>query len=64
MYLQAQFDAIELITQRTLISQRVSELLTERAQQFGLLLDDISIVRETRNGFELVDDSLFHCRLI
>ncbi|CAF1466329.1 unnamed protein product, partial [Rotaria sordida] len=37
------FDAIELITQRTLISQRVSELLTERAAQFGLLLDDISI---------------------
>jgi len=34
-----------LITQRTLISQRVSELLTERAAQFGLLLDDISIVR-------------------
>jgi hypothetical protein len=33
-----------LITQRTLISQRVSELLTERAGQFGLLLDDISIV--------------------
>ena len=41
---KAQFDAIELITQRTLISQRVSELLTERATQFGLLLDDISIV--------------------
>ncbi|CAF1430620.1 unnamed protein product [Rotaria sordida] len=39
----AQFDAIELITQRTLISQRVSELLTERAAQFSLLLDDISI---------------------
>ncbi|UJR28204.1 hypothetical protein I4U23_009455 [Adineta vaga] len=39
----AQFDAIELITQRTLISQRVSELLTARAAQFGLLLDDISI---------------------
>ncbi|CAF4250401.1 unnamed protein product, partial [Rotaria sordida] len=41
---KSQFDAIELITQRTLISQRVSELLTERAAQFGLLLDDISIV--------------------
>ncbi|CAF0736715.1 unnamed protein product, partial [Didymodactylos carnosus] len=43
----AQFDAIELITQRTLISQRVSELLTERASQFGLLLDDISITHLT-----------------
>ncbi|CAF1301542.1 unnamed protein product [Rotaria sordida] len=40
---KSQFDAIELITQRTFISQRVSELLTERAAQFGLLLDDISI---------------------
>ncbi|CAF4177093.1 unnamed protein product, partial [Rotaria sordida] len=39
----SQFDAIELITQRTLISQRISELLIERAAQFGLLLDDISI---------------------
>lgn len=46
-FTQAQFDAIELITQRTLISQRVSELLTERAAQFGLLLDDISIVSPT-----------------
>ncbi|CAF1297410.1 unnamed protein product [Rotaria sordida] len=41
----SQFDAIELITQRTLISQRNNELLTERAAQFGLLLDDISIIR-------------------
>ncbi|CAF4300405.1 unnamed protein product, partial [Rotaria sordida] len=40
---RSQFDAIELITQRTLISQRISELLIERAAQFGLLLDDISI---------------------
>ncbi|CAF1563906.1 unnamed protein product [Rotaria sordida] len=39
----AQFDAIQLIIQRTLISQRVSELITEYAAQFGLLLDDISI---------------------
>ncbi|CAF1441954.1 unnamed protein product [Rotaria sordida] len=43
--MNSQFDAIELITQRTLISQRNSELLTERAAQFGLLLDDISIIR-------------------
>ncbi|CAF1627212.1 unnamed protein product [Rotaria sordida] len=40
---KSQFDAFELITQRTLISQRVSELLTERAAQFGLLLNDILI---------------------
>ncbi len=41
---QAEFDASELITQRELVSQRVNELLTERGEQFGLLLDDISIV--------------------
>lgn len=40
----AQFDAGELITQRELVSQKVSEHLTERASQFGLILDDISIV--------------------
>lgn len=39
----AQFDAGELITQREVVSQKVSEDLTERAAQFGLILDDISI---------------------
>ncbi len=43
--MQAQFDASELITQREVVSQRVSEALTARAAQFGLILDDISIVR-------------------
>jgi len=43
----AQFDASELITQRTLVSQRISEALTERAAVFGLLLDDISITHLT-----------------
>lgn len=40
----AQFDAGELITQRELVSQKVSEALTERAEQFGVILDDISLV--------------------
>jgi len=40
----AQFDAGELITQREVVSQKVSDDLTERASQFGLILDDISIV--------------------
>jgi prohibitin 1 len=39
----AQFDASELITQREVVSQRVSEMLTERAHQFGIVLDDMSI---------------------
>lgn len=43
----AQFDAGELITQRELVSQKVSEDLTERAAQFGLILDDISLVSNT-----------------
>ena len=43
-HLQAQFDAGELITQRETVSLKVSEELTERAGQFGLVLDDISLV--------------------
>jgi prohibitin 1 len=43
----AQFDAGELITQRELVSQKVSEALTDRAAQFGLILDDISITHLT-----------------
>lgn len=39
----AQFDAHEMITQRETVSNRVSVELGERAKQFGLLLDDISI---------------------
>ena len=42
---QAMFDASELITQREVVSQRVNELLQERAESFHILLDDISIVR-------------------
>ncbi|XP_055338811.1 protein l(2)37Cc-like [Paramacrobiotus metropolitanus] len=43
----AQFDASELITQREVVSQRVSEELIERAAQFGLILDDIAITHLT-----------------
>jgi len=41
---QAQFDASELITQREVVSEKVQELLMERGNSFGLILDDISIV--------------------
>ncbi len=40
----AQFDAGELITQRDLVSSKIRELLVHRADQFNILLDDISIV--------------------
>ncbi|XP_054282283.1 protein l(2)37Cc isoform X2 [Macrosteles quadrilineatus] len=43
----AQFDAGELITQREQVSQRVSKALVERAAQFGVILDDISITHLT-----------------
>ncbi|XP_018301372.1 protein l(2)37Cc [Mycetomoellerius zeteki] len=43
----AQFDAGELITQREIVSQKVSEDLTERAAQFGFILDDISLTHLT-----------------
>lgn len=43
----AQFDAGELITQREMVSARVNSELTTRAEQFGLILDDISITHLT-----------------
>eukprot|EP01137_Pigoraptor_chileana_P017207 Opistho-2@74960 len=39
----AQFDAGELITQRDLVSQRIRDALLKRADEFNILLDDISI---------------------
>ena len=43
----AEFDAGELITQRETLSWRVHKELTARADQFGLILDDISITHLT-----------------
>jgi len=43
----AEFDAEELITQREMVSQRVHQELLGRSQQFGLILDDISITHLT-----------------
>ena len=43
----AEFDAGELITQREMLSARVHKELTTRAEQFGLILDDISITHLT-----------------
>ena len=40
-YRHTEIDASELITQREVVSQRVSELLTDRGETFGLILDDI-----------------------
>ncbi|VDN58079.1 unnamed protein product [Dracunculus medinensis] len=54
----AQFDAHEMITQRETVSHQVSLELSERAKQFGLLLDDIAIThlsfgREFSDAVEL-----------
>ncbi|KAK3854197.1 hypothetical protein Pcinc_039302 [Petrolisthes cinctipes] len=43
----ARYDAGELITQREKVSRAVSEELTERSSQFGIILDDISITHLT-----------------
>lgn len=43
----AEFDASELITQRDIVSQRISEFLTTRSKSFGIILDDISITHLT-----------------
>jgi len=43
----AKFDASELITQREKVSRSISDDLSERAKQFGIVLDDISITHLT-----------------
>lgn len=43
----ARYDAGELITQREKVSRMISDQLAERAAQFGLILDDISITHLT-----------------
>lgn len=43
----ARFDASELITQRETVSRQVSEDLEERAEAFGLILDDVSLTHLT-----------------
>ncbi len=40
----AQFDAAELITQREVVSARIREDLLKRAQEFNIVLEDVSIV--------------------
>ncbi|CAL9737522.1 prohibitin-1 [Monosporozyma servazzii] len=43
----AQFDAAELITQRDMVSQRIRKELSERANEFGIKLEDVSITHMT-----------------
>jgi len=43
----AKFDAAELITQRTRVSQKITEDLESRASNFHLVIDDISITHLT-----------------
>jgi len=43
----AQHDASELITQREIVSNKCREALTERAANFNIILDDISITHLT-----------------
>ena len=43
----ARFDAGELITQREVVSSTIDAELTKRAEQFGIILDDISITHLT-----------------
>lgn len=43
----AQFDAAELITQREVVSARIRQELSERAKEFNLKLEDVSITHMT-----------------
>lgn len=40
----AQFNASQLITQREVVSRAVRDQLVERAKDFNILLDDVSLV--------------------
>ena len=39
----AQYNAEQLLTEREKVSQRISELLEERAEKYHIKLDDVSI---------------------
>lgn len=56
-FFQAQFDASEMITQREVVSHKVRQALTNRAQTFSILLDDISLV--SRNDGKSTSTILF-----
>jgi prohibitin 1 len=43
----AQFDADQLLTQREKVSRSIREALQERAQEYNLVLDDVSITHLT-----------------
>ena len=52
----AQFDAAELITQREVVSARIREDLLRRAQEFNIVLEDVSIVsRDARSSMTCAD---------
>lgn len=46
---QAQFNASQLITQRELVSKQIRSLLQERALEFGIAVDDVSIVSTAKH---------------
>jgi prohibitin 1 len=43
----AQYDAGELITQREAVSRKIREALVNRSSQYGIILDDVSIIQVT-----------------
>lgn len=43
----AQYDAAELITQREIVSQRIRQELSQRALEFNIKLEDVSITHMT-----------------
>jgi hypothetical protein len=52
----AQFNAAQLITKRELVSQLIRKRLTERAADFNIELDDVSIVCATMGFVGCVGD--------
>lgn len=43
IFVQARYDAENLLTQRDRVSQDIREAITERARAFDIVLDDVAI---------------------
>lgn len=57
----AQFDAAELITQREVVSARIRQDLLNRAGEFSIILEDVSITHLTFGKVCALIDSTYVC---
>ena len=60
--MQAQYNATQLLTQREQVSYTIRQSLEQRARDFNILLDDVSIVISTLN-INYLDSLKLHGRV-